>query len=775
MSKNKLKTADTISEFAENILNAVREPLLVLDKELKVIKANHSFFDFFKVTSNETIGTLIYDLGNSQWNIPKLKELLETILPEKTTFDNYEVEYNFPTIGKRIMLLNARQIERAFGKEKIILLAIEDITERKLSEKLVSETNQENIEYLDILFNHTYAPIIIWDASFIITNINHAFENLSGYDSIELKDKKIDILFPKDKANSTLDLIKESLLSDERPEIIEVDLLTKDKDIKRVLWNPANVLDKKGQNIVATIAQDITKRKQTEEALTILETRYRRLFESAKDGIIIMNADTGKIIDVNPFLIELLGFSKEQLIEKQIWDLGFFKDIAANKDRFLELQKNEYVRYEDLPLETANGRKINVEFVSNVYLINNNKVIQCNVRDITERKKMEVNFSSATELAKLGYWEYYVDSGNFIFNDPYYRIIHGSSTEKQGGNIMSAEEFARRLVHPDDSNLVGKALQAAIQSSYPDYFGKSEARVLRDNGDVANVSVQFKPMKDRSGRTYKIIGVNQDITEEIRAQHELIQAKEKAEEMNRLKSNFLANMSHELRTPLIGILGYAEFLESDLKDEELLQMVKIIKTSGQRLNKTLNNILDISKVESDTRQIHLKEQDLLIYLSEQIKLYKSEAEEKGLLLKFDTREEILNAYIDKDLFISIINNLLNNAIKYTKTGGITLTAKRDENNAVIVVRDTGIGVPKKLFETIFEPFRQASEGLSRKYEGTGLGLTLAKKYADLMGGTINMESNQEDLITGQAGGSTFILKLPLNDKNTEDLINTNWS
>ncbi len=142
-SKIKLNPADEVNEFAENIINTVRESLLVLDRELRVVKASRSFYNFFKVTSNETIGTLIYDLGNQQWNIPKLRELLEKILPEKTTFDNYEVEHNFSTIGKRIMILNARQIERAFGKEKIILLAIEDITDRKRSEIKIKKLNKE--------------------------------------------------------------------------------------------------------------------------------------------------------------------------------------------------------------------------------------------------------------------------------------------------------------------------------------------------------------------------------------------------------------------------------------------------------------------------------------------------------------------------------------------------------------------------------------------------------------------------------------------------------
>jgi PAS domain S-box-containing protein len=125
------KTADEVSEFAESIINTVREPLLALNQDLRVVTASRSFYDFFKVKPSETEGQLIYDLGNKQWDIPKLRELLETILPQKTTFDNYEVEHDFTTIGRRIMLLNARQIERRMGKEKIILLAIEDITGRK--------------------------------------------------------------------------------------------------------------------------------------------------------------------------------------------------------------------------------------------------------------------------------------------------------------------------------------------------------------------------------------------------------------------------------------------------------------------------------------------------------------------------------------------------------------------------------------------------------------------------------------------------------------------
>jgi two-component system CheB/CheR fusion protein len=122
-------------------------------------------------------------------------------------------------------------------------------------------------------------------------------------------------------------------------------------------------------------------------ALLASELRYRRLFESAKDGILILDADTGMIVDVNPFLTDLLGYSHAEFRGKKIWELGFFKNLAANEGKFAELQASAYSRYDNLPLETADGRKIDVEFVSNVYLVGGQRVIQCNIRDITERKR----------------------------------------------------------------------------------------------------------------------------------------------------------------------------------------------------------------------------------------------------------------------------------------------------------------------------------------------------------------------------------------------------
>jgi PAS domain S-box-containing protein len=162
--------ANEAREFAENVINTVREPLISLDQDLRVVTVSRSFYDFFKVKPEETVGELIYDLGNKQWDIPRLRELLETILPQHTTFDNYEVEHDFATIGRRIMLLNARQIQRALGKERIILLAIEDITERKQLEGELQDAHDKlegaNIELEAFNYSVTH------DLRRPLTNIN---------------------------------------------------------------------------------------------------------------------------------------------------------------------------------------------------------------------------------------------------------------------------------------------------------------------------------------------------------------------------------------------------------------------------------------------------------------------------------------------------------------------------------------------------------------------------------------------------------------------------
>jgi two-component system CheB/CheR fusion protein len=148
----------------------------------------------------------------------------------------------------------------------------------------------------------------------------------------------------------------------------------------------SNVYSVDGQKVIQCFIRDITQQKQAEDKLALSEIRYRSLFESAKDGILVLDAETGKIEEINPFLVDMLGFKEEKLSEKAVWEVNFFKDIVTNKDKFMEMQQKQSEHFEDVPMETADGRKINIEFISKVFSVENHKVIQCFIRDISKIK-----------------------------------------------------------------------------------------------------------------------------------------------------------------------------------------------------------------------------------------------------------------------------------------------------------------------------------------------------------------------------------------------------
>jgi two-component system, cell cycle sensor histidine kinase PleC len=271
--------ADEANEFAESIINTVREPLISLDKDLRVVKVSRSFYDFFKVKPEETVGQLIYDLGNKQWDIPKLRELLETILPQKTTFDNYEVEHNFATIGRRIMLLNARQIQRVLGKERIILLAIEDITERREIEDglekvrkelaVIKQSEDEAREYAESVINTIREPLISLDKDLRVVTVSRSF-----YEVFKVKPKETVGQLIYDLGNKQWDIPKlRELLETILPQKTTFDNYEVEHNFatigRRIMLLNARQI-KRGigkERIILLAIEDITERKEIEASL----------------------------------------------------------------------------------------------------------------------------------------------------------------------------------------------------------------------------------------------------------------------------------------------------------------------------------------------------------------------------------------------------------------------------------------------------------------------------------------------------------------------------
>ncbi|MHB8987453.1 MAG: diguanylate cyclase domain-containing protein [Desulfobulbia bacterium] len=269
-------------EFAESIINTVREPLVVLDQDLRVVSASRSFYKVFKVKPEETVGQLIYDLGNKQWDIPKLRELLETILPQKTTFDDYEVEHVFSAIGRRIMLLNARQIKRGKGEERIILLAIEDITARKKIEAglektrkklaIIKEKADEASEFAESIINTVREPLVALDQDLRVVSASRSF-----YKVFKVKPEETVGQLIYDLGNKQWDIPKlRELLETILPERTTFD----DYEVEHVfstigrrimLLNARQIKREKGKKRVILLAiEDITTQKELEREILSL-------------------------------------------------------------------------------------------------------------------------------------------------------------------------------------------------------------------------------------------------------------------------------------------------------------------------------------------------------------------------------------------------------------------------------------------------------------------------------------------------------------------------
>jgi len=283
-----------------------------------------------------------------------------------------------------------------------------------------------------------------------------------------------------------------------------------------------------------------------------------------------------------------------------------------------------------------------------------------------------------------------------------------------------------------------------------------EYRILRADNEVRWIHAKTVAIVDDAGEIVKRVGIASDITEKKQTLHELIQAKERAEESDRLKSAFLANMSHEIRTPMNGILGFTSLLnEPDLSSKEQQRYIKIIEKSGERMLNIINDIVDISKIEAGLMNVNSKKTDINEKIEFIYTFFKPQVEEKGMQLRFKNTLSAKDATIitDNEKVYSILTNLVKNAIKYSKSGTIEFGYIKRDETLEFYVKDTGIGISKDRQAAIFERFIQADIADIMARQGAGLGLSISKAYVEMLGGKIWVESEE-------GIGSTFYFTLP---------------
>ncbi|GIK20944.1 MAG: PAS domain-containing sensor histidine kinase [Ignavibacterium sp.] len=265
-----------------------------------------------------------------------------------------------------------------------------------------------------------------------------------------------------------------------------------------------------------------------------------------------------------------------------------------------------------------------------------------------------------------------------------------------------------------------------------------ETNHKRKNGTVFPVEISAKLIKQGNEET--LLAIIRDNTERKKLELDLILAKDKAEEMDRLKTTFLANMSHELNTPMSGIIGFSELLLSEMDNPNQREMAKIIYKSSKRLNETLNSILDLSKLESNNLQLKCNTFDIVSLLQECKFAFIENANKKGIQFSVTSDKPKILVYSDQSIVHKVLCNIIDNSIKYTEKGEVKVHLSESDDHALISVSDTGIGIPQESLDQIFETFRQGSEGLNRKFEGMGLGLSITKKYIDVLKGKLKISS-----------------------------------
>lgn len=348
------------------------------------------------------------------------------------------------------------------------------------------------------------------------------------------------------------------------------------------------------------------------------------------------------------------------------------------------------------------------------------------------------------------------DNGVFQYVSPSVeRILGYEENELNGKDVSAFLDEESKTALDDFMDSVNASAKASALSMELRFMHKQKGYVFLD---VVGSAFQVEGMP-------KGIVLNaRDVTDRKRVQIELMQAKNKAEEMNRLKSTFLSNISHEIRTPLTGILGFASILEAELEDEQHRYMVENITRSGLRLLETMDAVLDLALIEATRIEMVEDTVQLSREVQQAVRLVASLAVEKSLRIKVIARNEPESILLDQRLLGQVLNNVVGNAIKFTEKGSVTITidtVTTMENGerarwAAIEVKDTGVGISEEFLPRIFDEFKQESSGTTRKYEGAGIGLHIAKRFMDMMGARIEVESKL-------GVGSVFTLLFPIEE------------
>ncbi|MDZ7796131.1 MAG: PAS domain S-box protein [Candidatus Marinimicrobia bacterium] len=526
------------------------------------------------------------------------------------------------------------------------------------------------------------------------------------------------------------------------------------------------------------IIRDITEQKKAEQTLIESEQKYRRLFETMSQGVVYQDAE-GKIFSANPAAQRILGLNLDQMKGRTSIDPRW-KSVDKNKN---ELPGNEHPAMRAL----KSGEKVE-NFIQGIFNPRLNDYVWINVSstplyhkngsrpyqvystflDITEKRKTELRLQESNRKFNT-----MIDNLNGVvyrckLDQAWTMEYMSNAVEEISG--YPASDFINNARRTYDSIIFAKD-RKRVQDEIRESVKRKKPYTVEYRIHTANDVIRWVWERGRyiyhDKDTILLEGFIVDITGHKEAEKELRKAKEKAEESDRLKSAFLANMSHEIRTPMNSIMGFLNLLQKpELSDDKKDNYIDIVKKSSVRLLNTINDIIEIAKIESGHVDIHPENIHISRLLDYFYHFFKPETDQKDLQFRLKNTvgkdRDVIRT--DRNKLESILNNFINNALKFTDNGFIELGCSIKNDHIVFYVADSGTGVSPQKIEAIFDRFVQADMAISRSYEGSGLGLSIARAYADMLGGKIHVESTP-------GRGSTFYISLPLDtagSRNTTD-------
>jgi len=726
--KRELKTREkelfeSTERFSQFFLKN-RSILLLLDSQtFTIIDANESAQEFYGYSHNELIGMSFVSLFK--------EELYSPITSDDGTMKSYIVAQH-KLAGGETKFVEIYSTFSALHSGGAVFIIVHDITSGIKSKRDLEEAEKL---YRSVIENLQDGLFMIADDKF--TLVNKAFADIVGYTTEELIGSDYINLVSEDSREITNDRYQRRRRGEKVPNQYVINLTHKSGEKKMVNLH-VSVLNLMGTLYSIGTVKDITEAHKQREALKESEQRYKSLFENNTVGIYRSTPD-GKIEIANQAFAEMLGFGSFEGIRNLHIKAGELYS-GFDRDAFKEkIEKNGYLKAFETKLTRKDGTEIYVRESARLVKDSNGKSLYYEgvIEDITSSKtayrNLELNEKKLQNLLN--------SIADPIFEISYLGTIHEIRNETVLKGIY------------DVDNLPGKNIVALLPEELKN--------TLRDM--LMNVPFSPKQKLDYSvetpaGRKHfemriikydenTLLAVLRDITERVMYEEKIIEAKQAAERAEKMKQNFLAQMSHEVRTPLHYINSFIGLLKDSLRgklSETELNYLSTIDKGKDRLIDTIESILNQSDFSAGSYEPKFE----LFNLANELMniwdlIWKDEARRKSLI--FSVKNSCENGFIrgDKNTVLLMIKNIVKNSLIYTEKGKVELVIDSDDNNLIISVEDTGIGIDKSYLPNIFKPFSQEDAGYSRTYEGIGLGLSLAKSYADLNNAEIQIESEKD--------------------------------